>query len=184
MFTFDYDCDFSNHASWVISWQLLCYPKKDGVNSLTNLQSWPKLTYYTLQIDADQLEVQLGQDRVELRDLLLRCEYINDQLVSYQNCHQHRLAMNIFQTVMTYYVQNLVFSVYSVILHLDDQTLEVQPPLDYELKTCLCSWLQFTFFSMDDVSTGRSFSRICNIVNWYLALMMMVIIYIIMMIQE
>lgn len=45
--------------------------------------------YLASEIDPSQLDVQLGQGTIELRQLLLNCNELNEQLVSQRSCNIH-----------------------------------------------------------------------------------------------
>ena len=52
----------------------------DGQPRSSNFQDMTNL-HLNLQIDADQLEVQLGQEFIEIKDVLLKSDFLNEQLV-------------------------------------------------------------------------------------------------------
>lgn len=46
--------------------------------------------YLASELDPNQLDVQLGQGTIELRQLLLNCNELNEQLVSQLLCSQYQ----------------------------------------------------------------------------------------------
>ena len=59
--------------------------------------------YLASELDPNQLDVQLGQGTIELRQLLLNCNELNEQLVSQLPCRQvayHAVLMHPYSTLV------------------------------------------------------------------------------------
>lgn len=70
--------------------------------------------YLASEIDPSQLDVQLGQGTIELRQLLLNCNELNEQLVSQRSCktHSNRTLTHLLQAHM--HTVPYVKAVYSI----------------------------------------------------------------------
>eukprot|EP00976_Prorocentrum_cordatum_P025283 513497-Prorocentrum_minimum.AAC.3 len=53
------------------------------------------------ELDPEQLDVQLGNGTIELRNLLLNCDYLSEQLVGALNSHSERSLVRIFDMLGT-----------------------------------------------------------------------------------